>query len=116
MPAYEFIQLDRTFHELSKHAQEADDFDLSQAFQVGKKLTWNDLIDDYRTVILSEAGFGKTEEIRQVTERLRSAGKPAFFLRLEHLSQHFDGAFEAGLPEEFESWIASNDDGWLLLD
>lgn len=60
---YEFVQLTRTLHELSKYALENDDADLSPAFHVGERLTWTDLTRQYRLVILSEAGSGKTAEI-----------------------------------------------------
>src|SRR4051794_24985850 len=79
----EFIELNRTFHQLSEHAGENDDIDLSQAFHVKSNLTWEGILKNPRTVILSEAGSGKTEEIRHVASRLRAEGRPAFFLRLE---------------------------------
>lgn len=113
---YEFIQLDRTFHELSKYASESDDADIGQAFHVGKRLSWSDIANEYRTVILSEAGTGKTEEIRHVAETLRAEGKQAFFIRLEHIPDDFEDAFEVGAFEEFQNWLASSDEGWLLLD
>ncbi|MEZ5562003.1 MAG: hypothetical protein R3F27_03500 [Gammaproteobacteria bacterium] len=106
----------RTFHELAKDARESDAFDLNQVFFIGSRLQWDDLLKGHRTVILSEAGAGKTEEIRQVASRLRTEGKKAFFLRLEHIPDDFEGAFEIGSFEEFEDWLASTDQGWLLLD
>lgn len=114
--SYDFVELNRTFHELSKYARESDEFDLSEAFHVGAALTWTDLLKNYRTVILSEAGSGKTEEIRATARKLRAGGKAAFFLRLEHLAHDFDVAFEVGSQEEFDSWLASDVEAWLLLD
>ena len=111
-----FVQLDRSFHELASHAHKSDSFDLNQAFFAGSRLQWGDLLKGYRNVILSEAGSGKTEEIRQTADRLREEGKKAFFLRLEHIPDDFDGAFEVGTLDEFEEWLASTDEGWLLLD
>ncbi|MFC0810376.1 hypothetical protein ACFHWW_33915, partial [Ensifer sp. P24N7] len=69
-------------------------------------------------VILSEAGAGKTREIRNAAQTLRAQGKAAFFLRLEHISDDFEDAFESetGTNEEFEAWLATNEEGWLLLD
>ena len=113
---YEFVQLNRTFHELSKYARESDDVDLSQAFYDRSQLAWDDLVKGHRTVILSEAGSGKTEEIRQAALKLRAEGKVAFFLRLEHIPDDFDEAFEVGAVEEFKEWLASGKEGWLLLD
>ena len=74
---YKFIELDRTFHELSKYARESDDVDLRHAFHVGHQLHWPDLIKEYRVVLLSNAGSGKTWEIRNVAQTLRSEGKAA---------------------------------------
>jgi len=114
--SYEFIELHRTFHELSKHGRENDDVDISRAFGVGERLRWPNLIKEYRLIILSEAGSGKTAEIRNVARTLREQGKAAFFLRLEHIPRDFENAFEVGTYESFEEWLASGEEGWLLLD
>lgn len=113
---YDFVELNRTFHELSKYARESDELDLSEAFHVGAALTWTDLLKNYRTVLLSEAGSGKTEEIRATAKKLRAEGKAAFFLRLEHIANDFDVAFEVGSLDEFSAWLASDGEAWLLLD
>ena len=113
---YEFVQLARTFHELSKHAFESDEADVSGAFQVGERLRWADLTKEYRLVILSEAGSGKTAEIRNIAVNLRSEGKAAFFLRLENIPNDLEDAFEVGSLDTFQTWLASGDEGWLLLD
>lgn len=112
----DFVQLDRTFHELATHARESDSFDLNQTFITGPSLSWGDLLKGFRTVVLSEAGTGKTEEIRQTARHLRAAGKRAFFLRLEHIPDDFEDAFEIGTFDEFEQWLSSADEAWLLLD
>ncbi len=93
---HKFIELDRTFHELSEYASECDDVDLSHAFHVGKRLQWSDLIQEHRVVLLSEAGSGKTEEIQSVAEKLCGDGKASFFIRLEHIPNDFEDAFEVG--------------------
>lgn len=111
----EFIQLERTFHELSVKGGDSDEIDYRN-LGIGKSLVWSDLLNGHRTIILSEAGSGKTEEIRHAAQKLRAEGKPAFFMRLEHLSDDFDIAFEEGSLAEFEQWLASSDEGWLFLD
>lgn len=113
---YNFVELNRTFHELSQYARDSDDADLSRAFHVGNQLGWPDLIREYRVVLLSEAGSGKTEEIRNIAEKLRGEGKAAFFIRLEHIPNDFEDAFEVGSFEQFQAWLASGEEGWLLLD
>lgn len=113
---YGFVPLDRTFHELSPHARDGDEFDLSEALHVRGNLSWAELLENYRTVILSEAGSGKTEEIRQTALGLLDEGKLAFFLRLEHVPTDFDDAFEVGSLSEFEAWLKSESEAWLFLD
>ena len=115
-PNYEFIQLQRTFHELPKDVQESDELDIRRAAGIGEPLGWATLIREYRLVILSEAGSGKTSEIRNVALTLRKQNKQAFFLRLEHISEDFDDAFEVGTYEAFKEWLRSEEEGWLLLD
>ncbi|MDR4474932.1 MAG: hypothetical protein R3B11_02870 [Nitrospira sp.] len=112
----DFVQLGRTFHELAKHARESDSFDLNRAFVIGPRLSWENLLKGFRTVVLSEAGTGKTEEIRETARRLRAAGTRAFFLRLEHIPHDFEDAFEVGTFDEFAQWLSSTDEAWLLLD
>lgn len=114
--ALDFVQLGRTFHELSKYASEDDSIDVGHAFQVCGRLSWGDLVNEYRLVILAEAGSGKTAEIRSIAQALRSEGKPAFFLRLENIPRDFEFAFEVGSYPEFCAWLKGNEEGWLLLD
>ena len=106
----EFIELNRTFKELPKNAQESDDIDF------GKSLRWHDLIDEYRVVILSKAGSGKTTEIHHIARKLREMNKQAFFLRLENISENLDVAFEVGTHTDFGKWLDSDEEAWLLLD
>lgn len=115
-PEYQFINLNRTFHELSIQGDRNDATDFSQFFGSGTRLRWEGLVQEYRLIILSEAGSGKTAEIRHATHLLRKQGKPAFFLRLEHIPRDFEDAFEIGSHAEFEEWLTSGEEGWLLLD
>ncbi|NEH54836.1 hypothetical protein GR198_03660 [Rhizobium leguminosarum] len=113
---HQHIDLERTFHELSRQWDENDDGDLSKGLFVSDLLTWENLLAEYRVVILSEAGSGKTEEIRHTAWRLRKEGKDAFFLRLENIPSHFENAFDVGTLDEFNDWVLSGREGWLLLD
>lgn len=111
-----FIELHRTFHDLPKQANESDDTDFSQWLPTDKRLRWPNLIRERRLVILSEAGSGKTTEIRNIARSLRNQEKSAFFLRLEHVAKEFEDSFEEGSYEEFDRWLTSNNEGWLFLD
>lgn len=113
---YRFIELNRSFYELREDSIESDSLLARRALQSGTRLSWADLAQEHRVIILSEAGTGKTEEIRHLAETMREDGKAAFFLRLEHIPNDFDDAFEVGSVEEFRTWLASGDEGWVLLD
>lgn len=91
----DFVRLGRTFHALAKSAPVDDDIELTRSYFVGPELSWRHLLESYRVVILSEAGTGKTWEIRQAALDLRAEGKKAFFLRLEEIADNLDGAFES---------------------
>ncbi len=111
-----FVTLDRTFHDLPKQVNESDDTDFSQWFATDRRIRWPDLIQEYRVIILSEAGSGKTTEIRHSACMLRNEGNSAFFLRLEHIPASFEDSFEEGTYEEFVEWLASGNEGWFFLD
>lgn len=112
----EFIQLSRTFHDIAIDEEDGGEFELFRLVSQEKPTGWSDLIKEPRVILLSEAGSGKTEEIRHVCRDLRTRKKHAFFLRIEHLAHNFETAFEEGTSEEFADWIASGEDGWLLFD
>jgi hypothetical protein len=115
MLASMYIQLNRTFHQLSENS-ESDYSSNRLSFMGIEPLRWHELLQERRAVLLSEAGSGKTLEIRQISRQLRSSGKYAFFIRLEHVSRDFESAFEEGTFEGFERWLNSDDEAWILLD
>lgn len=112
-----FIDLDRTFTKILMDGDVSDDTDLSSRHGRSGDLRWPDLLNHKRVVLLSEAGSGKTAEIRNAASRLRADGKTAFFLRIENVVSQLEDAFEDDDSyEEFESWLSSDAEGWLLLD
>lgn len=112
-----FIDLDRTFSKIRMDSDISDDTDLSSRHGRSGDLRWPDLLNHHRVVLLSEAGSGKTAEIRNATRRLRAEGITAFFLRIEHVMAQLEDAFEEdGSYDEFERWRISDTEGWLLLD
>ncbi|MGY4661157.1 hypothetical protein ACVWZ9_001951 [Pseudomonas chlororaphis] len=111
-----FIPLERTFSKIILDSDVSDDADLSASPGRQGALQWSDLLSHHRVILLSEAGSGKTEEIRNVVRLLRSEGKSAFFLRIEYITAYLEDAFEEGTFEEFESWRTSGTEGWVLMD
>lgn len=109
-----FIDLHRTFSILEKNLKSEE----ATLFPSGVSLNWADLNQLHRVVVLSEAGSGKTEEISNTTKKLCASGKFAFFIRLEHIVADFEGAFEpeGGSFADFQGWLATDKEGWLLLD
>ena len=113
-----YIPLDREFVEFDDRLQngERDDFlfGFNSSSKTGK--SWSDILKNRCTVILAEAGSGKTMEFRAQTEQLRREDKPAFFCRLEILAEEpFEDALELG-RQEFQSWIDSDVHGYFFLD
>lgn len=105
-----YIELKRTFREL--HSSD----EANALIQGNDKLSLPELLQERRVVVLSEGGSGKTWELQEAAKRLRSEGKAAFFIRLEHVVNGFEGAFDSGNIDEFSTWLASTEPGWLLLD
>lgn len=101
---------------MPKDREEPDEIDIMKALGIGDALCWSDLINEYRLIILAEAGSGKTEEIRHIASTLREQNKQAFFLRLEHIPGNFEASFEVGTYEAFLEWLKSEEEGWILLD
>jgi len=113
----DFVELRRTFRELKDvDVGDEDVVHVERVFGVGAGLSWSDIVKEHRVVILSEAGSGKTTEIQAAASKLKAEGRAAFFLRLERVAVDLDGAFEVGSREEFDAWLASEEDGWLFLD
>lgn len=112
----DFIELDRTFRDLAISDEEGDEAKMVRLFARETPTRWVELLAEPRVIMLAEAGSGKTEEIRHVCRRQRADGKPAFFLRIEHVVEDFETCFEEGNLEEFEAWLASGETGWLFLD
>jgi hypothetical protein len=113
-----FIELDRTFQLSVAIGAKSDDVDLTQPFGRRGQMTWDGLLARPRVIILSGGGAGKTAEIRHRAKLLHAEGRPAFFLRIEHVRDDFAGAFDevAGNHEQFQEWVKSGDEGWVFLD
>ncbi|WP_155257476.1 hypothetical protein [Rhizobium leguminosarum] len=115
----EFVELRRNFFSVPKDAINLADYEDMPRKAPSSTIHWDELEIGYRTIILAEAGSGKTVEIQQAAKRIRAAGKRSFFLRLEYLLEEFEDAFdggEKGSYDEFKQWLTSNDEAWLFLE
>lgn len=112
-----YIQLEREFSEISKSNVENEE---DWAFQLGlgssnvKK--WEDLLQQYRVVILAEAGAGKTEELTRQAKALASEGKNSFFVRIEYMEFNLRKILEVGNERSFNRWLESDEEAWFFLD
>ena len=101
-----FIELNRTFFEIPVSGDNSvyAENDITQTYQLKGKssFNWDELLKEFRIILLAEAGAGKTQEILYATNTLRRENKNSFFLRLEHVVDNFDIAFEVGSYEEFQ--------------
>jgi hypothetical protein len=112
----DFVQLDRHFSLLSKTQEEAEHADFLDIWGDSKSKSWSQIEDGYRTVILAEAGAGKTEEMKQRARKGVANGRAAFFIRIEDIDIDFEDSFEVGDPQSFADWLASSHEGWFYLD
>ena len=79
---------------------------------------WDDVLKSRLVVVLAEAGSGKTEELRNQCEKLRTAGRRAWFVPIERLSgdKLLDLlSEEPGERESFEAWLANGTVGEATL-
>lgn len=113
------VDLHRTFSEHTDSATDNDDQDWSQFFlgqRQGHK-TWTDLYEKRLTVVLGEAGIGKTIEFQNEVGRLQASGLAAFFIPLNQLSEADSWQLAlTGRDTEFADWIAGDEIGYFFLD
>lgn len=115
----QFIDLGRRFRALAdSELAEPERLAEMQDFGTFGTLSWEDLLELPRVVLLAEAGSGKTWEMEEQSRTLRQAGKAAYFFSLESLAREAPGASLSAADEQaFGSWIADGSaPGWFFLD
>ena len=116
----EHVDLDRHFHLFTQ--KELADPDLLAAYNEGYgwsgSLSWKELLDRKRTVVLASAGSGKTHEMRQQQRHLADAGKFAFYVQLEALeNERFEELLLPNDLHRFQEWRAdAQATAWFFLD
>ena len=111
--------LARSFRDLPEKARDDDgEFEFLHAGFGGRDLTWEQLLQADRALIVSEAGMGKTHECKAQQRRLWGAGEPAFFLELMRLAtEPLERQFDAEEAKRFESWKqAETERAYFFLD
>ena len=81
-------------------------------------VSWAELLEMPRVVILAEAGAGKSAELWLRAKTLRNEGKNAFCCQMESIAEEKDFR-TALLPEEekrFNKWLKGEDVGYFFVD
>ncbi|MCU4319634.1 hypothetical protein KTH44_10905 [Acinetobacter bereziniae] len=113
----DYIPLNRKFSLVSsKKNLDVSNLDYSLSIAYGDTSSWDDLLAEYRCVILAEAGAGKTKEFEECAKRIQAEGKFSFFIRIEDIDNDFVNEFEIGDEDQFNKWINSTDPAWFFLD
>ncbi len=112
----DYIELNRQFTPIPNSNEAAEENHILAAWGHLKSKSWHDLEQEFRCVILAEAGAGKTEELKHRADFLKQQGKPAFFIRIEDIEADFQNAFEIGDQADFQSWLESTQEAWFFLD
>ncbi len=112
-----YIELNRNFYPIKNTEKDLEEAKIMSAFGHDSYISWEELLQKPRVVILAEPGTGKTEELKAVTNRLRSKGATAFFCRIELLEDfEIRGALDIGTNDEFNSWLNGEQEGYFFLD
>ena len=110
------VPLDRSFSSVPGSATASDEQEVIEGWGLYEPKRWPQIDEGYRSVILAEAGAGKTFEMRARALCHEERGHFAFFMRIEDIDQDFESAFEVGSAESFKQWLASQGEAWFYLD
>lgn len=113
---YEPVPLGRCFSLVHQSETDSDEQELYSAWSGRKRTGWQELEEEFRCVILAEAGAGKSFEMEARAKYSEALGRAAFFIRIEDIEDGFETAFEVGSADTFERWLNSQEDAWFFLD
>jgi len=115
-----FVELSRRFRKLDQTAK-AEETALD-SYTVGlfwpdKNLSWDDLLNESRVVVLGEPGSGKTWELRERVRLLADRGEFAFFIRLDQLvGRELKTLLNAEDQRRFIQWKQNTAQAHFFLD
>ena len=110
------VPLVRRFSPVPDSLAESDEQQFQALFGYSSPLTWEDIDKGYRSVVLAEAGAGKTFEMDARARYVEATGHYAFFIRIEDIEDDFGKSFEVGNADTFEQWLDAQNDAWFYLD
>ena len=111
----DFVELGRLFVDYDESDQRENE-NTSFVDHLFSARSWDQLLEGRCTVIIAEAGTGKSEEFRQQTRKLIAEGKPAFYAALDLLAKlPLPTAITIG-KANFDAWQAGDEHGYFFLD
>lgn len=110
------VPLVRHFSMVPKSEADSDEQELRSIWSNRKRTGWQELEEEFRCVILAEAGAGKSFEMEARAKHAEELGRAAFFIRIEDIEDGFETAFEVGSVDVFENWLSSQEEAWFFLD
>lgn len=116
MNADAIVPLTRRFTPVDRDLDTREENFIKDLWGLTSPTTWLNLRKEYRTVIIADAGAGKTFEMKNQTRLMNIEGLPAFFIRIEDIDGDFTNAFEIGNHAGFSSWLQAATDAWFFLD
>lgn len=115
------LDLHRTFTKVKEPPASDDDVaDVDWEVWIGRKsaeLEWHEVLSNRVSIVIAEAGMGKTFEFQDQANRLRNTDINAFFIALNRVTSvdAFTLALESQF-EDFNNWLASGQPGFFFLD
>ena len=111
--------IERTFQDIPEgEISEADQHSYLVGLGWYRGDTWENLLRSKRTLIVSEAGGGKTHECQSLCKQLFDKGQPAFFLELASLANNdLRDMLKPEHEARFDEWlIAQSEVATFCLD
>ncbi|SCB21898.1 hypothetical protein GA0061099_100366 [Bradyrhizobium yuanmingense] len=111
-----YVELDRQFVDYDED-DEAENESTSFVDLYSSK-SWDQILQARCTVVMAEAGTGKSEEFRQQARRLIAEGKPAFYAALDLLAKlpSLQSALNIGTAEDLLTWQRGEEHAYFFLD
>ena len=90
---------------------DAEQMSLLSSYGWAKAISWPDLLQSQRILMVSEAGAGKTYECRAQRDTLWEAGEAAFYIDLAALKgSNFRDLLSSKEASRFDAWLAAQSD------
>ena len=116
MNSHNPVPLERRFSPVPWSENDSDEQQSLDGLGYQNNKSWSAIDKRYRTIILAEAGAGKTYEMTARAKTIENEKHPAFFIRIEDIDDDLSQAFEVGSAERFEQWLSSQNEAWFFLD